>query len=469
MATRNLTEAILDGGIRSVNFFNGRLLSGEDLSQEQVANAEERKRLGQAIGDGIVNGLEVAPSTTAGNTGLPRVTVQPGLAINRLGQTLMLTSGIEISLVAPSTTTTTSTSSLFVTCTPPQSGPYVAGAGVYLLTIAPAFGFAGRAPVSALNVPGAAYSTCGSKDVVEGVKFGLVWLDINNLPGISDATRALLIQLISMTDLASLSKLRNLLAHLCFGTEQRAVLISDPFSQASKSPITDFGAIATLRSLGNLTDCDVPLALLYWRTDGLQFVDLGSVRRRPVPGPPSQSWPLALGGGYPAIGEAISIQFQEQITWLSASVQQTTPGQPLLFSARDSFRYLPPVGIIPVTGSRSVSGFVPLRFFDGIPLRSRLDDGSLNPPVIEGAKVQALIRNALSYPPIRLEDSTNSSNQEMVWIYQVRENQQAIASATLTPPQPYLIIISGHVPDRGDAQYDISHWSFGNYSSRLNP
>ena len=129
MTTRNLAEAILDDGIRSVNFFNGRLLSGEDLSQEQEANSEERKRLGKAIGDGIVTGLEVSPSTTAANTGTPVVTIQPGLAINRLGQTLALTKSVDVSLIASSAAGTTSTQSLFVTCTPPQSGPYVAGAG----------------------------------------------------------------------------------------------------------------------------------------------------------------------------------------------------------------------------------------------------------------------------------------------------------------------------------------------------
>src|SRR5689334_8128462 len=108
MATRNLAEAILDGGIRSVNFFNASLLSGEDLSQEQEANGEERKRLGQAIGDGIVSGLEVTTSTTAGNTGAPVLTVQPGLAINRVGQTLALTKSVDVSLVSSSAGATTS-------------------------------------------------------------------------------------------------------------------------------------------------------------------------------------------------------------------------------------------------------------------------------------------------------------------------------------------------------------------------
>jgi len=48
MADRNvlqLQQPLKDGGIRSVNFFNGRLLSGKDLSREQQARREADARL----------------------------------------------------------------------------------------------------------------------------------------------------------------------------------------------------------------------------------------------------------------------------------------------------------------------------------------------------------------------------------------------------------------------------------------
>ena len=66
MSYTELLEPILKGGIRSVNFFNGRLLSAEDLKQEQEANREGRARLGQAVGHGVAYGLEV--SLSAANT-----------------------------------------------------------------------------------------------------------------------------------------------------------------------------------------------------------------------------------------------------------------------------------------------------------------------------------------------------------------------------------------------------------------
>ena len=94
----SLQQPILDGGIRSINFFNGRLLSARDLTREQSANREADRRLGQAIGEGIAYGLEVSKST-ASTQQSPVVTVEAGLAINRLGQTLMLSAKTEVALV----------------------------------------------------------------------------------------------------------------------------------------------------------------------------------------------------------------------------------------------------------------------------------------------------------------------------------------------------------------------------------
>src|SRR2546423_9301844 len=87
----DLQQPVLDGGIRSINFFNGRLLSARDLTREQTATREADRRLGQAVGDGIAYGLEVSKTPGAGNDS-PAVSVEAGLAINRNGPTLMLAS-----------------------------------------------------------------------------------------------------------------------------------------------------------------------------------------------------------------------------------------------------------------------------------------------------------------------------------------------------------------------------------------
>src|SRR5215207_8978782 len=97
MSATELLEPILQGGIRSINFFNGRLLSAEDLSDEQNANRQGRALVGQAAGEGVVYGLEVARSSTGTNLS-PVVTVSAGLALNRRGQALRLPSPTDVAL-----------------------------------------------------------------------------------------------------------------------------------------------------------------------------------------------------------------------------------------------------------------------------------------------------------------------------------------------------------------------------------
>src|SRR6185295_1576653 len=87
---------LTDQGIRRINFFNGRLLTARDLSREQDARAEADARLGQAIGAGIVHGLEVERS---GDALQRRLSITAGLAVNRAGQTLCLGADQVLALV----------------------------------------------------------------------------------------------------------------------------------------------------------------------------------------------------------------------------------------------------------------------------------------------------------------------------------------------------------------------------------
>src|SRR5580700_2731797 len=98
MAT-NLQTPILNSLIRSVNFFNGRLLTGEDLTAEQQSNRAARNLLGRAIGSGVVHGLGVTESVKFSNVQAPVLTVSKGLAINHRGAPLLLTDDTDIALV----------------------------------------------------------------------------------------------------------------------------------------------------------------------------------------------------------------------------------------------------------------------------------------------------------------------------------------------------------------------------------
>jgi hypothetical protein len=244
------------------------------------------------------------------------------------------------------------------------------------------------------------------------------------------------------------------LAHLCFGTEERSNFVIDPFRQAGDgiSSYRDVGALAALRTQGKLTDCDVPLALLYWTVNGIQFVDMGSVRRRPTLGPPLQYWPLEIAGGYPMVGEAISLQFQEQLVQLLES--NATQTQLAAIRATDYFRYLPAGGMIPFSGPSGnlalTNAFSP-QFFGGTTHR--------DPVYIEGAKVEHVLRSSLSYWPINLD------KQLVFWVYWVHENIQTITEGTSNIPQAYLLFLSGHIPYQGNAQFNLAHWDYSNFAT----
>ncbi|MBA3891070.1 MAG: hypothetical protein H0X64_11120, partial [Gemmatimonadaceae bacterium] len=207
VATVTTEQAITGGGIRTVNFFNGRLLTGEDLTREQQATELARLRLGRAIGSGIAYGLEVSQAPPA-STARPVVRIEAGAAVNRLGRVLELTGATDVAL-AHERPDGSGSDVLFEDCAPLQPGAYSAGTGVYLLTIAPAASSDGRAPVSGLANEDAA---CNIAFSIEGVQFHLLRL-------------ALPPSLLSDPD-----RLRNRLAHLMLGTAdpRRRAFEGDP-------------------------------------------------------------------------------------------------------------------------------------------------------------------------------------------------------------------------------------------------
>lgn len=417
-----LDTPFLEDGVRSTHFFNGRLLSSEDLGQEQQARREGLQQLGRAQGEGIAHGLRVTAPIGGGTVTEPVVTVEPGLALNRLGQVLELRRQVRVSLLGGGGEASSPPASHgdFRVCPQPAS-VYVAGTGMYLLVLAPAEGTEGKAVVSGL---GGNEAACNAKRRVEGVRFRLVRLDV------------------SATELQDTARLRNRVAHHCLGTTDarlRAATLH-PFGVVPEQ----YGLLDAHRP-SRLTDCDVPLALIHWRDDsGIRFVDLHSVRRRPTRMLDPARWDALVGDRRASESEALFLQFQEHLE----SLVQTTPEQ---VRATDHFVYLPPAGVLPLGGIQGSTGFSHVRFFEGLTTRRE-------PLVIEGARLRWLLRMAQSFPPVEL------SRKELLWLYLVHENQAAMAG---TPkPQPYLVFTSGYLPYLGEARYDAAHWSFGNYALR---
>src|SRR5215207_5511962 len=310
----SLQQPILDGGIRSINFFNGRLLSARDLTREQSANREADRRLGQAVGEGIAYGLEVSKSL-ASTQESPVVTVDSGLAINRIGQTLMLAGKTDVALVRRATPGMGGTEP-FGECAPLQSGTYVAGAGVYLLTLAPAQGTEGRAATHSLEN---ANASCNTDTTVTAVQFRLIQLD----------------QQISATEMLDQNHLRNLIAYKCFGVDSTSKFAADPFG----AKLDKYGLLDNLRPTW-LTECEVPLAILYWTlVDGIKFIDLWSVRRRLGRRLADTGWSFLTSERTTREGEAMYLQFQSELKDLAGS--GVTLSQ---VRARDHFKYLPAAG-----------------------------------------------------------------------------------------------------------------------------
>ena len=463
MSFVDILEPVLTGGIRNTNFFNGRLLAAEDLTDFQTANAQQHQQLARALGDGVLYGLEV--SLASNSTPLQAILhVTQGLALNRNGHAVALPADVDLALVPPPDPLAAD-AGLFAVCQPPTA-TVLTNPGLYVLTITPASGFSTEsAPKTNVFDEGVA-STCGSRWVVEGAKFRTVQLDLganpdpSTLAGQTEQIAASLKTLLQQLAVASgaaadslkaqiaplMSKLRNCAAHLCFGTEQLTGFPANPFGRSNgDSLFAEYGALDQLRDSGNLTDCDVPLALLYWTTSGLQFIDLWSVRRPVFPQAISEAWAPLAGKRRMVEGLAMFLQFQCQVSGLMTNLSAT---ELLSINVLSYFRYLPAAGFISIGSIQGSVGFDYLQFFNG---KTHHD-----PVFMEGSKLQQLIAQSFLYPAI------DFNNQEMLWLYRVRENM--VSQSSVKPPQPLMIFSNGHVPYEGNAQFDLSYWDYANYA-----
>ena len=424
----NIQETVRDGSIRSINYFTGRLLTASDLSREKLATRESDWRLGRALGEGVAYGLEVsiaekgAPPTQVGEVQkTPALHIEPGLAINRAGQTLALRDAIDLQLVKP-TVPATAGASIFGQCNPIQSGVYVAGKGVYLLTMLPAEGREGRAPATGL---GNATAPCNTDTILEAVQFRHIHITSFFDDG----------------ELKEPDLLRNRVAYRCFGVQEMNDFVTNPFDP---SPLR-YRLIDQLRDEKAISNCDVPLAIFYWTdSGGIEFVDLWAVRRRLTKRATSQDLSPLADDLRLTEGEAMFFQFQEQLEVLRASQASV---QSLI--ATRYFRYLPPIGFLILTDGSANNSFDYQRFFNDVTHRE--------PLFIEGAKVESLIHQAMGFKPINLTTS------EMLWLYYVRENMKAVNNRTSDQPQSYMIFTNGHIPFQGRAHYDLARWGYSNY------
>lgn len=420
MAALSLQQPVGDGGIESVNFFNGRLLTAADLSREQDARRQADARLGVAIGDGVVFGLEVGASRVdedAAGTPLPTVTILPGLAINRAGQMLRLGHDAQVQLARVGPSSPIVSGAGFADCAPVIGGSYVAGQGLYILTIAPSEISAGRAPTNGLSGAAAA---CNIDRVIEAVQFRLL---------------AVPPHLYAQLDAAA-PDFRNRVAYACFGAGVTASWATALFGQSER----DAGLLDAMRGYG-LTDHDVPLAMLAFAGAAeMVFLDIWAVRRPVSPGDPARGpLPALVAPRRIATGTAMLQQFQAQLAELVGA-----SGTLGTVTATTHFPALPPVGLLPFFTPAMTEGF-----FAGMEVRG--------PQYIHAAQLEPLVREGLSAPALV------ASAPDTVWLYAVAETEMAAALPQPDPPPPrYYAFASANLAYRADARFNLHHWDYAN-------
>ncbi len=313
--TSQFLQTTFADGLRMPNYVNGRLLSAEDLRADQAATLARLARLGKATGHGVVEGLMVTQAGTAS------VQVTAGLGVVPAGHLLRLPVTVTLPLKPEGGAASVSDLGLFRDCAfaVGNGGGSSLADGAYVLTAVPTAQTEGQAPLKS-TAGSALPAGCAAAWEVEGVQFKAIRLTAFGVggAGATDKNRP------------------NRLAHWCFGSENLRRLPPDPFRFAD-----DYGGLASVAAV-DLTDCDLPLAVFYWQGTGIAFVEPWAVRRRLIHPLPSADWRGLLAETRIADAEARFLQFQDQVSRLLAA------GSVATLKAVDHFRYLPPVGYLPI-------------------------------------------------------------------------------------------------------------------------
>jgi hypothetical protein len=199
------------------------------------------------------------------------------------------------------------------------------------------------------------------------------------------------------------------------------------------------------RAAQAITDCEVPLAVLYWTaTDGLVFIDMWSVRRRMTAA--GNGWLGLYGDRRVSETEAMVRQFEDQVQWIVDNQDSLNT-----IVADSTFQFLPPVGILPILGTGSTSGFDPSTFFAA--------HASQDIATTDGGLLGQLFHEALNCDPIQL------SNVGKIQLYLIWENLQAVKN--LKSSQLALVFATGALRYRGVARYGSAKWSLSRFAPRV--
>jgi hypothetical protein len=316
-----LGEPTWSAQIESIRFFNGRVLTGDDLTREQDAVARRDADLAAAIGPGVVRGLFV---TAVAGTNPARVKVGSGAAIAPDGGFLELDAAVELDLVVP-TVTTAPTPGTFRVCGVTSGTITTTGPGVYVLVAQIASKDDGRAEVGGVERHQA--DPCTADHRKAGIAFRLQRLESIEAALPTDDRR------------------RSHAAHLCLGTVTTGS--ADPMDPDRGEPgrrAIDDLRVPNAAGTAKLAACEVPLALLELQAGStpLRWLDVWAARRRaaathdatPATGAMSRAVRM-LTDAARAEREAVVAQFADQYG-----------GTVVNAAAASRYPWLPPCGLL---------------------------------------------------------------------------------------------------------------------------
>jgi hypothetical protein len=192
----------------------------------------------------------------------------------------------------------------------------------------------------------------------------------------------------------------------------------------------------------SLSENDVPLAIVSWTGNGLEFVEMWAVRRRVTKINDSKDWTQLFSDRRLSETEAMIQQFAEHIRG-----EEPENNDFREVEAPDFFYYLPPVGILPLATAGTKNGFNLENFFGD----KLLDDVAM----LDGDSLQPLMREALMHEPIDL------TSDEKIQVYVIREN--FLAAQAKQVKQITAVFAKRNLPYFGTARFGLADWNLSRF------
>jgi hypothetical protein len=117
-------------------------------------------------------------------------------------------------------------------------------------------------------------------------------------------------------------------------------------------------------------------------------------------------------------------------------------------AAADRFAFLPPVGIVPITGSGSTVGFNPDAFLG--------TQGSTALETLDAAQLRPLVQESLAHDPVAV-GSSERLRRYLIW-----ENESAVRAGTVA--RRALVFARASLPYRGAARHNLARFGSSRFA-----